>query len=134
MWLRVGLLKRRGYLFQTHENPGCLGVRLSCFGPSMYVLYVCSGRVASRRGDACAESKICRREGNTVQDVGTERERDGRWMCEWMDGWFRVGLCSACEGKCSTVKEDEGMDGMGLGWDGTAGRASGTVRCGLWLP
>lgn len=37
-------------------------------------------------------------------------------MCEWMDGWFRVGLCSACEGKCSAVKEDEGMEWMG--WDG----------------
>ena len=45
----------------------------------------------------------------------------------WMDGWFRVGLCSACEGK---VQHGEGgrRDGMdGMGWDGTAGRASGTV-------
>lgn len=46
---------------------------------------------------------------------------------------FRVGLCSACEGK---VQHGEGgrRDGMdGMGWDGTAGRASGTVRCGLRL-
>lgn len=51
--------------------------------------------------------------GTMVQEMES-RERDGRWMCEWMDGWFRVGLCSACEVKCSNgVKEDEGMDGMG---------------------
>lgn len=54
-------------------------------------------------------------------------------MCEWMDGWFRVGLCSACEGKCSTVKEDEGMEWMG--WDGMVRQGErewyGTVRgCG----
>lgn len=51
-------------------------------------------------------------------------------MCEWMDGWFRVGLCSACEGKCSAVKEDEGMEWMG--WDGMVRQGEcewyGTVR------
>lgn len=49
-------------------------------------------------------------------------------MCEWMDGWFRVGLCSACEGKCSTVKEDEGMDGMD--GDGMVRQGERVVRYG----
>lgn len=69
---------------------------------------------------------------STVQGDGTEGESEGRWMCEWtdgwMDGWFRVGLCSACEGKCSTVKEDEGMDGMD--GDGMVRQGERVVRYG----
>lgn len=81
------------------------------------VMYVCSGRKLRPGGVTLAQRvRYAGARGNTIQVDGTEGEREGRWMCEWMDGWFRVGLCSACEGKCSTVKEDEGMEWMG--WDG----------------
>lgn len=76
LWLRVGLLKRRGYLSNARGNPGCLGVRLSCFGAEyvwayvLYVMYAAAESCVQAGGGGTLAQRVryAGGEGNTIQD------------------------------------------------------------------